>query len=272
MLLVALGNAHTIVGHADDGLAVLLPCLEMDMSALPPVFDGVGDEVVSARDGEIACRRLAERAVLGHVVKRSQHETEWRADVVRRVDKERDLLVVVSRLQSVAVPAPRQIDERQNDEQIDCPSQEGVPPRTLDDKREILSVDDAAVGTTKRTYVESIASRRYIGISEALQMRHRDPLLVIALKEILVADVVLKAIVDAFKVDSEGILRIGQTDASLAQHVEDTPSHDTVACQLSVERQYRGHPELCRIVRGQHGSRGEQYTAIVATEQQLTFG
>ncbi len=46
MLLVALGNAHTIVGHADDGLAVLLPCLEMDMSALPRVFDGVGDEVV----------------------------------------------------------------------------------------------------------------------------------------------------------------------------------------------------------------------------------
>ncbi len=103
-------------------------------------------------------------------------------------------------------------------------------------------------------------------------MRHRDPLFVIALKEILVADVVLKAIIDAFKVDREGILRIGQTDASLAQHVEDMPSHDTVACQLSVERQYRGHPELCRIVRGQHGSRGEQYTAIVATEQQLTFG
>ena len=82
----------------------------------------------------------------------------------------------------------------------------------------------------------------------------------------------LKAIVDAFEVYCEGVLRIGQADPSLAQHVIDMPSHDTVAYQLSVEGQYRGHPELCRIVRGQHGSRGEQYTAIVATEQQLTFG
>ena len=46
MSLIAFGNAHTIVGHADDGLATLLPCLEMDMAALTRVFDGVGDEVV----------------------------------------------------------------------------------------------------------------------------------------------------------------------------------------------------------------------------------